>query len=146
MVECLILGDSIGVGLQMHRPECVSYAKGGINTWQFNKQYPGEFFANSVIISLGSNDHKYVKTRKELEALRNRVTAKSRVIWILPAGNAKGSGVDIQDIRTIVMEISHERGDFVVDPKPDAVSKDGIHPSDRGYRWMASYTKAVSLK
>lgn len=144
MFECLILGDSIGVGLHRYRPECVAYAKGGINTWQFNKQYPGEFFSNSVIISLGSNDHKHIKTRRELENLRSRIVAKSRVIWIMPVGNAKGSGVDIQDIRTIVLEISHEHGDYVVDPKPDAVSKDGIHPSDRGYRWLASYTQSVT--
>lgn len=143
MIDCLILGDSIGVGLHMHRPECVAYAKGGINTWQFNKQYPGEFFSNSVIISLGSNDHKYVKTRQELETLRSRVAAKSRVIWILPAGNAKGSGVNIQDIRTIILEISNKYGDYVVDQKPDLVSTDGIHPTGRGYRFLASYTQSV---
>lgn len=144
MLECLILGDSIGVGVHQYRPECVSYAKVGINTWQFNKQYPGEFFSNSVVISLGSNDHKHIRTRSELESLRKRIVAKTKVIWIMPIGNAKGSGVDIQDIRTIVLEIANQYKDYVVDPKPDAVSKDGIHPTDRGYRWLASYTNAVT--
>ena len=35
MLECLIIGDSIAVGTAMARPECVSYSKGGWNSWQF---------------------------------------------------------------------------------------------------------------
>ncbi len=38
MLECLIMGDSIAVGTKMFAPkECVSYSKGGYNTWQWNK-------------------------------------------------------------------------------------------------------------
>jgi len=141
MFECLILGDSIAVGLHNVRKECVAYAKGGINTWQFNKQFPGEFFSNSVIISLGSNDHKHIKTRKELEALRKRVLAKDKVIWILPSGNLKASGVDIKDINSIIMEIANANGDMVVAPNPQHMSKDGIHPTGKGYRWLEFFTK-----
>ena len=141
MFECLILGDSIAVGLHNVRKECVAYAKGGINTWQFNKQFPGEFFSNSVIISLGSNDHKHIKTRKELEELRKRILAKDKVIWILPAGNLKASGVDISDIRTIISNIADEYGDMVVDTHPKYRSKDGIHPTSTGYRWLEFFTK-----
>lgn len=142
MIDCLILGDSIAVGLHRERKECVAYAKGGINTWQFNKQNPGEFFANSVIISLGSNDHKHIKTRKELEELRKRISVKNKVIWILPAGNLKASGVNIQDINSIIKEIAEANGDWTVDTHPNYRSKDGIHPTGTGYRWLAFFTKA----
>lgn len=141
MFECLILGDSIAVGLHQVRKECVAYAKGGINTWQFNKQHPGEFFSNSVIISLGSNDHKGVKTRSELESLRKRIVAKGKVIWILPSGNLKAGGVDIRNINSIIIEIANANGDMVVSPHPKYVSTDGIHPTGTGYRWLASFTK-----
>ena len=142
MLDCLILGDSIAVGLHQVRKECVAYTQGGINTWQFNRQFPGEFFSNSVIISLGSNDHKYLNTKKELEALRKRVLAKDKVIWILPAGNLKASGVNIGDIVTIIIEIAKEYGDTVVDTHPNYRSKDGIHPTATGYRWLEFFTKA----
>ena len=58
MLECLILGDSIAVGTQAMRHECVLVGKGGINSRQFNKNYAEKIEpANTVIISLGSNDH-----------------------------------------------------------------------------------------
>ena len=37
MIDCMILGDSIAVGMHQFKPECVAYAKGGINSWQWNK-------------------------------------------------------------------------------------------------------------
>ena len=144
MLDCLILGDSIAVGTHKARPECVAYAKGGINSWQFNKQYPGEFFSNSVIISLGSNDHKHIKTRSELEALRKRITVKDKVFWILPAGNLKASGVKIEDINSIVIDIAKKNGDWVVSPHPQYMSKDGIHPTGTGYEWLAFFTRGHS--
>jgi len=37
MIECLILGDSIAVGIGQMRPECVVQAKSGINSVQTTK-------------------------------------------------------------------------------------------------------------
>ena len=55
MIDCIVLGDSIAVGTQLQRYECVSYAKGGINTWQWNKMYGDKpLTAGTVIISLGT--------------------------------------------------------------------------------------------
>ena len=124
MIDCLILGDSIAVGLQQFKPECQAQAKGGVNSWQFNRQYTGPFGARSVVISLGSNDHVGVKTRRELETLRSKVTEQSRVFWILPANQKL-----IQDI---IILIAQANGDIVV---PIArLQKDQIHPSWAGYR------------
>ena len=74
MLECLIVGDSIGVGLSNVMTECQSYSIGGYNTYQWNKKFDGkDINKDYVIISLGSNDHKYVKTNKELLNLRSKI-------------------------------------------------------------------------
>lgn len=138
MLDCLILGDSIAVGTHQTRKECAVIAKGGINSWQFNKNNTGEFSANTVIISLGSNDHKGINTRKELEKLRSRVVSK-RVFWILPAGNAKASGVPIETIQLMVYEIAHKNGDIVL--PIGKLQSDNIHPTGRGYKELGDITK-----
>jgi len=139
MIDCIVLGDSIAVGTHLQRYECVSYSKGGINTWQWNKQFGNnDLTAKSVIISLGSNDHKHIKTDKELLALRAKVKA-SKVYWILPAGNLKAGGVDIEVIQIIVKDIAAQYGDVVL--PITHLSKDNIHPTGQGYRDIASRTK-----
>ena len=139
MLECLIIGDSIAVGLAAHRPECASLSKGGINTWQYNKQYESQnLSADSVIISLGSNDHKHIKTFDELTKLRQRVQAR-QVYWILPYGNLKASEVPIEHIQTIVKQLAAEHGDIVV--PITRVQKDNIHPSTAGYKLLSEKTQ-----
>jgi len=131
MIDCLILGDSIAVGTQQFRPECVVMAKGGWNSWQWNRDYlKNDLSADTVIISLGSNDHKGVKTRRELEIVRDKVKG-SRVFWILPAIKP-----DIQDI---VREIAAQHGDTVL--PINRLQPDGIHPSWRGYKDIVARTK-----
>lgn len=139
MLECLILGDSIAVGTHMSRPECVAYARGGINTRHWNDRYiTKDLTAKTVIISLGSNDHKGIKTRKELEAMRE-VVKGSRVFWILPSGNLKTSGVDIKDIQAIVYDIAQKNGDTVL--PINKLQPDGVHPTGAGYKELAKATK-----
>ena len=137
-LECLIIGDSIAVGTKQFAPACHMQAKGGINTWQFNKMFPGSFYADSVIISLGSNDHKYVKTYDELFEMRQRVGARL-VFWILPAGNLKASNVPIEKIQSIVKEIASYYGDTVI--PITKLQPDGIHPSWSGYEEILDKTK-----
>lgn len=131
MLDCLILGDSIAVGVHQQKQECVAYAKGGINSWQFNKQYTGDFTSNVVIISLGSNDHMGVRTKHELENLRGRVDAKSKVYWILPANKS--------NIRTIVNEVAEKNHDIVL--PITRLQPDGVHPSWAGYKDLAERIK-----
>jgi len=124
MLECLIVGDSIAVGTATARPECVAYAKGGINSYQWlNKNIDKmPLTAKTVIISLGSNDHKYVKTESELEAIRE-LTKADRVYWILPAIKP--------DIQEIVRKVAAKNGDTVL--PITSLQKDGVHPSWAGY-------------
>ena len=138
MFDCLIMGDSIAVGTQMFAPTCAKVAKGGINTWQFNRMYVKEdLTAKIAIISLGSNDHAHVKTEQELLAMRERVKAE-KVYWILPAGNLKASNVPIEKIQTIVYNIAGKYDDRVVAIK--GLSPDGIHPTGAGYKQIVSDT------
>lgn len=139
MLECLILGDSIAVGTHQFRPECALVGKGGINSWQFNKNYAEKIQpANTVIISLGSNDHSGVHTFKELMATRQRIQGQ-RVFWILPAGNLKAGGVDIKNIQEMVQIIAKNFGDTVL--PINRLQSDRIHPSTAGYKEIAAAVK-----
>jgi hypothetical protein len=140
MLECLILGDSIATGIEQHRPECVQYAKVGINSTQWNMLHGHrDLLAGTVIISLGSNDHKFVKTERELETLRSKVHGR-QVFWILPQGNNPEGGVSIEHIQMLVLKIASRYKDRVLGFEK-YVSSDGIHPTAQGYRELAKATK-----
>jgi lysophospholipase L1-like esterase len=130
MLSCLILGDSIAVGTKIFAPkECVSYSKGGYNTWQWNKKW-GNTPLNSelVVICLGTNDHKYIKTEKELRKMRERIDAP-RVFWVMPPCNEKFCKANVNEI---VTKIANEYGDHIISTKH--VQPDHIHPSRTGYK------------
>jgi len=134
MLECMIIGDSIAVGVATYRPECVAYAKGGINSTQFNKIYVDKILeARTVIISIGSNDHQYVPTNYELLRIRGRISAK-KVFWVLPQGNLKESNVQIEKIQEMVIKIANTMRDGVIHFTP---SPDGIHPTTKEYKRIA---------
>ena len=140
MIDCMIVGDSIAVGTAAFKQECVAdYAKGGINTHQWNSMFKdANLSASMMIISLGTNDHQYVNTRKELMAMRERVKA-NKVFWVLPYGNNPKSGVSIQFIQDTVQEIAFIHGDTILPIK--RVQADGIHPSWAGYKEIAREAK-----
>jgi hypothetical protein len=143
MIECLILGDSIAVGTAQYRPECAVYAKGGINSWQWRKNYLQRDWgilpqSKTVIISLGSNDHKNVRTIMELQQIRKAVQA-DRVFWILPHGNNPAGGIEVEWIQAFVKVVAGENGDTVL--PITRVQADNIHPSAAGYRELAEQTR-----
>jgi lysophospholipase L1-like esterase len=140
MLDCLIVGDSIAVGVAAVKTECVAYAKGGINSKQWVNQNIAKtpLIAKSVIISLGSNDHKYINTESELRTIR-QLTKADRVYWVLPAGNLKASQVNIQWIQGLIKEIANEYGDIVL--PITRLQKDGIHPSWAVYKDIAEKTR-----
>jgi lysophospholipase L1-like esterase len=132
MIECLIIGDSIAVGTHLQRYECVSYSKSGINSSQWNQKFlQNDLSAKTVIISLGSNDHKGVRTKAELQRIREKVGAKAKVFWILPAIKP--------DIQQIVNDMAKDYGDVVL--PITKLQPDGVHPSGAGYREIANATK-----
>lgn len=130
MIDCLILGDSIAVGVSKNRPECDVIAKSGITSPNFVKAHiTKNLSADTVVISLGSNDAG-VNTLLALTKLRKTIRAKS-VYWILPAR--------FTDARDAVEEVALKNGDTIV-RIPD-VSADGIHPTSRGYKRLAEITR-----
>ena len=133
MIDCLIIGDSIAVGTKMFRPECVDYAKGGITSHGWDKKFgDNKLEANSVIISLSTNDWERANTEDKLRIIRNKVKA-SRVFWIEPNLESKPQAVEH------VRKIAAEFGDTVI--PTTRWQSDKIHPSWEGYKQIAEKTK-----
>ena len=136
MLECIIMGDSLAVGVGQIRKECVTYAKSGINSYDYFNRHvfhtQGNTQAKTVIISLGSNDTKNIDTYEELLSLRQLVKA-DRVYWILP--NIK------ETKRKDVMMVAERYKDFVIDARQHDRSSDNVHPTYNGYKTIARETK-----
>lgn len=131
MIECLIIGDSIAVGTAQFRPECAVVAQVGITSKSWvNKHITQELTAETIVISLGSNDSENMATLKELFTIRQVIKAK-QVIWIVPAIKPK----------------KQEAVEIVADKFEDKLlqisnlSKDGVHPTTAGYKILANKTK-----
>lgn len=128
MLECLILGDSIAVGISQFRPECHVIAKVGITSTAFIKQNTTIPESQNTIISLGTNDS--TKTLENLTELRESI--KGKVYWIMPP-RAK------QKQRDIVISLASKYRDVVIGT--DKLSPDNIHPTAAGYKGLATATK-----
>lgn len=129
MFECIIAGDSIGVGVANVRKECVAYVQGGINSYQWlnNNIKNTPLVAKHVIISLGSNDHKAIKTEEELRTIR-LLTKADRVFWVMPSGK-------FPEQQKAIWKIANEYHDTIL--KTERMQSDGIHPSWAGYKEIA---------
>lgn len=139
MLECLIIGDSVAQGIANVRTECVDYAHGGWNSWQINHRYQTiKVNADTVIISLGTNDHKYIDTYEQLLRLRTKIHAR-RVIWIMPVAVNPKSGTNIGIVQASVESVALAHGDKILSiPRPMA---DKYHPTTKGYKKLAKETK-----
>ena len=128
--RCLIIGDSIAVGTKMFAPkECISYSKGGWNTWQWNKKWGNTSLqAKTVVISLGTNDHSGVNTLKELSKIRYRVRS-TKVVWIMPPCN---KGFCKPKVNETVRWIAALHNDTVFSTQ--SLQPDNVHPSWSGYK------------
>lgn len=137
MIDCMIVGDSIAVGTAQARKECVSYSRGGWNSWQWNKDYLAKASGQpvkTIIISLGANDHKGVKTEAELRKMREAVKG-DRVFWIDPGQDRKPIPHDA------IVRIAKEYGDTVLPRPKNHMSADGVHPTGRGYKILGDQTR-----
>ena len=135
MLECLVVGDSIAVGVGQVRPECMSISKSGINSRDWVHKHLHQLQpAQTLIISLGANDYRGINTESYIRKLRNDARA-DRVFWLLPSVRLKPAQVDA------VKRVALEYGDTVV-PRPEPlISGDGVHPTYRGYKALADQTK-----
>ncbi len=131
MLECLVLGDSLAVGIGQARPECRVEAKVGISSQTFLEQRHGSGPVRTVVISLGVNDKPEVDTLENLERVRARVRAQS-VVWVT-AGKSERA-------RQAVRTIARRHGDRIIDSAPLA-GPDGLHPDRAGYAKLAAMSR-----
>lgn len=137
MFECLVMGDSIAVGIGMHRPECAVIAKVGITSekWYKTNKHNPTFALNRyriTVISLGTNDFNNT-TEENLYTIRFNVVTE-KVLWILPSYALKPKQ------RAIIQQIAKDFNDVVIDIN-EHIGRDGIHPTGAGYKAVANKTK-----
>ncbi len=135
MLECLIVGDSIAVGVSQVRPECQSIAKSGINSRDWTNKHLHKLKpVRTLVISLGANDYRGINTQGHVRSLRTNAQA-DRVFWLLPSQRLKPEQVES------VRQVAAEFGDTVI-PRPESnISADGVHPTYRGYKILADQTR-----
>lgn len=130
MIECLILGDSIAVGVGQFRPDCAIEAKVGINSEDYANGVYRHFTvegSKKTIISLGSNDAG-IDSYGPMLAVRELINGD--VIWILSSNN--------EESRFAALTIAKQYGDSVIDTSSYPMSKDGVHPTRKGYKLIAN--------
>lgn len=123
MLECLILGDSIGRGISSVLPDCVHVTEIGINTDNWYKKFHARPLLDMqsyryVVISLGSNDLDDAGIT--MRRIRQKVRS-GKVIWVLPSDQVKAKQ------RAVVNTVAGEFGDFVLSIT-DRVGADKVHP------------------
>jgi lysophospholipase L1-like esterase len=134
MLECLIVGDSIAVGISQVRPECESVAKVGITSTAWNKQFLTRIIpAKTLIISLGTNDDG-VNTEMNVRKLRIKAGSYN-VFWVLPNEQLKPKQA------AAVIQVAKEFGDVVISNSSVNISADKIHPTSKGYKQLAEKTR-----
>jgi hypothetical protein len=133
MLDCLVIGDSIAVGTHKFRPDCVAYAQGGITSLGWNKKFGDkDLIAESVIISLSTNDWEKSDTYGMLMNIRTKIKGK-RVFWVEPNRESKFEAV--QHVR----KVAEQFGDTII--VTTRWQQDKIHPSWAGYKNIAEKTK-----
>jgi lysophospholipase L1-like esterase len=128
MVPCLILGDSLAVGIGQYRPECLTVAQTGITSGRYIQTLLTTQTGNTAVISLGVNDADDMATLQNLRRVRASIHAK-RVFWLLPGIKPR--------VREAVRTVAVEYDDFLVDTRFEA-GADHLHPSGTGYRFLAA--------
>lgn len=131
MIPCMILGDSLAVGVGQARPECTVAAEVGINSSRYLQVWHPPFHAKIVVISLGVNDSLDIETEHNLRRLRHGISADT-VYWLLPGIHPTA--------RTAVHDIAREFRDKTIDVAP-LTGADHIHPDRTGYAKLASLTQ-----
>ena len=129
MMDCTILGDSIAAGISYYRPECQKIVMSGISSPSFYERYKHRLNVNSrvVIISLGTNDLKNADTLFSLVFLRQSIKGKI-VYWIEPT--------NLPIKKDVVRIVAYMFGDTVISIPRDMMSKDRIHPTPQGYKYL----------
>ena len=120
VAPCLVLGDSIAVGIAPFKPTCVVAAKVGASSARILSGAPRKIFGR-VYISAGSNDPLNPKLVSNLQAIR-RVYPQAEVTWLAPRNSFAAQKV---------YQVAVQNRDKVI-YLSKFKSNDGIHPKDYG--------------
>lgn len=129
MLDCLIVGDSIGVHLSRYLRKCDAVVESGITSGNWDRKYPNKLVKKTVIVSLGSNDWNSVETVQALRRINKRIYA-DKVFFILPVREDKQAGVvtAVKEKGATLVTFTH-------------VMQDKIHPSTHGIYEIISQIK-----
>ncbi len=133
-MNCMVMGDSIAVGIAWAMPDCRRQVKSAITSTPYLQTFAVKLNADLVVISLGANDW-HLGTYDNLRRLRAGITAR-RVVWLLP--NIRRPGV-----RDAIERVSEEHGDRWIDTTPYAGGGDHVHPTMGGYRTIAARARGM---
>jgi hypothetical protein len=118
MLDCLILGDSIAVGVGQNLPQCQTIAKVGRSSSQVLASVK-EVSKDLVVISVGSNDPRNPELLRNVRALRAKINAKY-VVWLLPYDRSASGAV---------RQVASSNRDYLIDLH-NFSTKDGVHPAN----------------
>jgi hypothetical protein len=135
LLDCLVLGDSIAVGVGQARPDCGVVAESGISSERYVQSLLAPRQARTVVISLGVNDSDSIATADNLRRLRNAVRAHT-VYWLLVGSNRR--------TRDAARMVAVTYGDRLIDVAPLA-GPDHIHPDRAGYAVLAARTGGATV-
>jgi lysophospholipase L1-like esterase len=128
LLPCLVIGDSIAIGVGQALPECRTEARVGITSKQFLHQLSSPPQAEAVVISLGVNDGDAAYTVPSLQSLREKLRSRA-VFWLLPANHERA--------RAAIRNVAAQFSDRLIDCTPET-GPDGLHPSGLGYRTLGA--------
>jgi lysophospholipase L1-like esterase len=130
--RCLVIGDSIAVGVSNHS-RCLSISTGGLSSWRWLDRWGRALETvdpEVVLISLGANDADDRRSFPSLAKVRAKLRAP-RVIWLAPSEALSMAS------RNWVRLVAEQHGDAVFDLPQRHMQKDGIHPSTKGAQIVA---------
>jgi lysophospholipase L1-like esterase len=131
-MPCLVIVDSIAVGVGQYLLECRTEARVGITSQQFVHELLAPQDADKVVISLGVNDGLSPPTVSNLRRVRETLRGRA-VYWLLPANH--------DHTRAVIRSVASRFGDRVIDCTPEA-GPDGLHPTGAGYRMLGAQIRA----
>ena len=136
MIPCLVIGDSLAVGVGLTLPECRTEARVGLSARQFVHEFLSPREADKVVISLGVNDGESAYTIPNLRRVRESVRGRT-VYWLLPAQHDYA--------RIAIRTVAARFGDRVIDCTPHS-GPDGLHPTGSGYRSLGAQIRAIGQR
>ena len=123
MFECLVLGDSIAVGVGQNLPTCEVIAKVGLSSSQVLASVK-KVSKDLVVVSVGSNDPRNPELLRNVRALRAKLDAKY-VIWLLPYDRSAAG---------VIEQVAGTYRDYLLDLR-NYSTNDGVHP--KNYKELA---------